>query len=67
MSKDKILTSTQAAKQLGFARDYVRRLCANGIVKAEKLGKTWVINAKDLKKVKRRRFPKETEDATGSE
>lgn len=52
MSKDKILNAAQAARILHISPQYMRRLCVNGKVKAEKLGATWVIRESVLKDVK---------------
>lgn len=67
MSKEsKFITSKQVADKLGFSPDYIRSLCANGTLKAEKFGKTWVIDARELKKIKRQRYAKENADDTRS-
>lgn len=66
MSKAKLITSKQAAESFGFTSDYIRRMCVDGRIKAEKLGNTWIIDLKELKKIKRQRFPKELSDAGGS-
>jgi excisionase family DNA binding protein len=67
MNSGKFLTSKQAAEKLGFAPGYIRRMCVDGTINAEKLGKTWIINVTELKKIKRQRHPKETDkDAAGS-
>lgn len=63
----KFLTSRQVADKLGFTAEYIRRLCADGTLKAEKFGKTWIISITELKKLKRQRFPREKEDADGSQ
>jgi excisionase family DNA binding protein len=67
MNNGKFLTSKQAAEKLGFAPDYIRRMCVDGVIKAEKFGKTWIINASELKKVKRQRFTQEQKDGLRSE
>lgn len=56
--KDKFLTSFEAAKLLGFSPDHVRRMIGEGKIKAEKVGHNWIINPKDLKHIKRLRYPK---------
>lgn len=56
--KDKFLTSFEAAKLLGFTPDHVRRLILTGKIKAEKIGHNWLINPRDLRGVKRLRYPK---------
>jgi len=68
MSKaGKLLTATEAAEESGFSRDYIRKLCANGTLKGEQFGKTWVLNKSELRKLRRQRHRRETEDADGSE
>ena len=68
MAKGKFITSKQAAEKLGFTPDYIRRLCVDGKIKGEKYGNTWVINANELKRIKRQRYPKEnSQDGVGSE
>lgn len=57
----KLLTCTKAAKILGFTADYVRRLCIDGKIKAEKLGNDWVFPASAIKDIKRQRHHKELE------
>jgi excisionase family DNA binding protein len=54
-SKTNYITSTEAADILGFSRDYVRKLIIEGRLKAEKLGRNWIIEKKYLKKIHRKR------------
>ena len=54
-------TTQEAANVLRFHPDYVRRLILQGKINAEKLGRNWLIKKKDLAKVKRQRFPRQTE------
>lgn len=56
--KDVYLTTAEAGKLLGFCQDHVRRLVLEGKIKATKLGHNWLIMKKDLKKIKRQRFPR---------
>lgn len=57
-NKSNYITSAEAAVILGFSADHVRKLINQGKLKAEKLGRNWIINQKDLCKIKRKRFPK---------
>ncbi len=41
----KIYTANEVAKILGVSVQYVRRLCAQGRIEAQRLGKHWVIYA----------------------
>ncbi len=58
MIKDKYLTSAQAAKLLGFTSDYVRRLITSGKIKAEKVGRNWLLSPVAIKGIKRQRNPR---------
>ena len=51
------LTTIEAGKLLGFTPDYMRRLIARGKIKAEKLGHNWILKPKDIKHIKRQRYP----------
>lgn len=55
MNKQKLLTTSMAAKALGFTANWVRRMILKGYIKAEKLGYDWVVKEKDIAHVKRRR------------
>ncbi len=61
MSKLKVITTTIAAKILGFTPSYIRRLCISGKIKAEKHGHDWLFTEKDLKDIKRQRKEKTKE------
>lgn len=54
-NKTKLLTTSMAAKLLGFTPNYVRRLISKGKIKAQKLGFDWFMTEKDLSKVTRQR------------
>lgn len=62
-SKDNYLTSAEAAEALGFSHEYVRKLILQGKIKAEKLGRNWIINKKNLQNIHRQRFPRSKENA----
>lgn len=64
MRKSDYLTSAEAAESLGFSQDHVRKLIYQGKIKAEKFGRNWVVEKKDLYKIRRQRFPREKEIST---
>jgi excisionase family DNA binding protein len=47
---EKYLTTTEAAKRLGIARDSVGVYCGNGRIKAEKVGHSWLIPLAEVEK-----------------
>ena len=51
----KLLTTQEAGKRLGISPLRVRQLILNGRLPASKFGRDWVIQEKDLKKVRDRR------------
>ncbi len=51
----KLLTTREAGKRLGIGPLRVRQLILNGRLPASKFGRDWVIQDKDLKKVKNRK------------
>ncbi len=65
-NKDNYLTSAEAALALGFSHDYVRKLILQGKLKAEKLGRNWIINKKNIEKIHRQRFPRTQESVNGN-
>lgn len=65
-NKSRYLTSHQAAIQLGFTPDYIRRMIAQGRIHAEKLGTSWLIDIRQLRKIKRQRFSREKDSENGS-
>jgi len=65
-NKDNYLTSAEVAQALGFSHDYVRKLILQGKIKAEKLGRNWIINIKNIDKIHRQRFPRIKENGNGS-
>ncbi|MCJ7541926.1 MAG: helix-turn-helix domain-containing protein [Desulfobacterales bacterium] len=48
----KLLSANDAAERLGVHHSRVRVLIRQGRLKAQKIGRTWVIREKDLKKLK---------------
>jgi excisionase family DNA binding protein len=61
-SKDNYLTSAEAAQSLGFSPEHVRKLILQGKIKAEKLGRNWIIEKANLENIHRQRFPKHKEN-----
>jgi len=41
---DEIMGTDEAGKLWGLSADHVKKLCADGTVKAVKIGKTWIID-----------------------
>ena len=61
-NKSLYVTASEAAKLLGFTPDYIRRLIWTKKIRAEKLGANWIINKKELKKITRQRFPRQSKE-----
>lgn len=61
-STKNLITTARAAEVLGFTPNYVRKLIADGKIKAVKLGHDWLVNEKSLAKVTRLRKAKETKE-----
>jgi excisionase family DNA binding protein len=59
MIKDKYLSCNEAATLLGFTADHIRRMISKGRIKAEKVGRDWMIKATALKGITRLRKRKE--------
>ncbi len=55
-------TCAEAATILGFSPDHVRRLILEGKIKAIKIGHNWLMTKRNMKKVKRQRFPRDNKD-----
>lgn len=64
MIKNQYLTTNEAAKLLGFNISHVRRLIKQGHIKAEKVGKDWIIVPNDVLHIKRRRKIRTNEDGS---
>lgn len=60
-NKSNYVTCTEAADLLGFSADYVRKLLGEGKLQGEKFGHNWIIDKKELAKIKRQRFPRAKE------
>jgi hypothetical protein len=43
-SLENIMGVQEASESWGLAPSYIKDLCANGKIKAKKIGKTWVID-----------------------
>jgi len=50
-----LLSPKQVAQKYGFSASQIRRLISQGLIKATLLGSYYVIDEKDIKKLKRRR------------
>lgn len=53
--KANMITCTEAGKLLGFSSDYIRRMCGDGRIVAEKYAGIWIMNEKALKDIRRKR------------
>ena len=62
--KAKLINTVEAAQRLGFTRDYVRLLCVNGRIKAQKVGQDWVMTESAIKNIRRKVKLKEGEDGS---
>jgi excisionase family DNA binding protein len=58
-NKGQYITSREAALELGFTTDHVRKLLQTGKIQGEKLGRNWILPISELRKIRRKRFPKE--------
>lgn len=61
MKRNRLITTAIAAQMLGFTRDYIRQLCADGEIKADKLGHDWIFPESAIKHIKRKRQKKDVE------
>jgi excisionase family DNA binding protein len=50
-----VLTTTQAAKELGISRVRIVAMIGAGRLKAEKMGRDWMIQRADLAPVRKRK------------
>lgn len=58
MAKENLISVEEAADQLGVSAETVRRLCRAGSIKAERMGRGWIIYGDELpKNVRKRRRP----------
>lgn len=57
---DELITSSQAAKLLGFTPDHVRRMINQGKIQAVKMGHIWMLKTTALKGIERQRSRKES-------
>jgi len=60
-NKSDYVTSLEASEMLGFSPDHVRKLILQGKIKGEKIGRNWIIQIKNLKNIRRQRFPRKKE------
>lgn len=47
-----MMTTTQAATELGIQPGSVKKLCQRGILKAERIGRDWLISQKEVERYK---------------
>jgi excisionase family DNA binding protein len=66
MARIKLLNTAIVAKMLGLSADYIRRLCRQGKIKAEKIGTDWLTDENALKHITRKRKPKEKADGVST-
>ncbi len=57
--RNRLISTAIAAEILGFSPDYVRRMCADGTIKAEKVGHDWVMYERSIINIKRQRKVKD--------
>lgn len=55
-----LISTKDAAKKLGYTPSHVRRLIRTGVLKAQMIAHDYILDSKELKKVKRRRSPNGT-------
>ena len=55
MIKTNYITVSQASIILGYTTGHIRRLIINKTLKAEKVGKTWLIKQNEIKSFNKRR------------
>lgn len=60
-NKYNFLSSADAAELLGLSKERIIELINQGRIKAEKFGRSWIIEKKQLKGIKRQRFPRDKE------
>lgn len=51
------LTTEQAAKELGYHVDHVRRLLRAGIIQAEKFNRVWMIDRQEVERIRKLQGP----------
>jgi len=58
---DKYFSLSQVAEKKGFTTAHLRRMILTGKILAEKVGKSWLIEKKEVSKIKRQRNSKNKE------
>jgi len=53
--KKEMINVRIAAERLGMSAAHVRRMCANGIIEAQRLGHDWILQASAIKHITRQR------------
>jgi excisionase family DNA binding protein len=54
-NESKLITTKIASQILGVTPDYVRRLCQEGKIRAQRLGHDWIFTLADIKYLKEQR------------
>lgn len=62
--KSNFITPNDVAAALGLTADHIRKLILAGKIKAEKLGRNWIINKKSITGLKRQRFPRQVKESS---
>jgi len=45
----KLISSKEASKLTGYAKDYIGQLCREGRVQAQRIGRAWFVNLESLR------------------
>ena len=60
--KNRLITCAIAAEMLGFSPDYIRRLCLDGKIDAQKIGHDWIFPMSAIANIRRQRKLKDKEE-----
>jgi hypothetical protein len=52
---DDLITCQDAAIELGFTADYIRKMCSERKIAATKKGNTWIMHRSSIKSIVRQR------------
>lgn len=55
MKRTNLITTTMLAERMGVTPQYVRKLIADGKIKAQKVGYDWIIDERNIVHVKAKR------------
>lgn len=64
-TKTKLISTTMLAARFGFSSQYIRKLIAEGKIRATKIGHDWIIDEKEVRHLKRKRHHKVKENTDG--